>query len=58
VLSANPMHEDARAIKAALPPAQPVPRAPEAVPGDAPPAGTPGLLPRKTLSHADVEAAG
>jgi predicted Zn finger-like uncharacterized protein len=57
VLAANPAHEDARAFKAALL-AGAAPKGSEAVPGDAPPAGTPGLLPRKTLSHAAVEAEG
>jgi hypothetical protein len=48
----------------AAPPAEappPPPRddaIPRNEPGNEPPADTPGILPRKTLSHADAEAPG
>jgi predicted Zn finger-like uncharacterized protein len=61
VLSANPAHDDARALKVELlaaPPSPPPPPLPapvgESAPAGASPAGTEGLLPRKTLSHADA----
>jgi hypothetical protein len=56
VLAASPEHEDAGALKAELlapPPARPVQAA---VPARSPPEGTPGLLPRKSVTQAQADA--